>query len=248
MKALELDENLAEAHASLGLTFLNLSWDFESAESEFKRAVELRPSYAPAHHWHAGLLQNLKRFEEAHSHEEKALQFDPYSRVISMGLAISLALLGRIEEAMMQFQQVIELNPDFAFVHGWKSWVHAWLSQYAEAIEEAKKAFDLDKAILTESNLAWVNALAGKKDEAHRILNHITSTATNEYVSSVFIAMVEFALGRQDEGFRLLEKSLEERDPSLLSFASLPWFENYRRGPRWEKIEAKLGLQRSHAP
>jgi len=243
MKALELDNDLAEAHASLALTQMNYFWDFGSAERELKRAIELRPNYAPAHHWRAIMLFYQKRFGEAYEQEKRAISIDPYSRVINNLMAGLLAILGKKDEAMERYHQIFETYPDSGSVHGWKAAVHAWLSEYDLAIEEAKRAFDLDKNPSLESTLAWVYAVAGKNDEAQGILDQMMSRVAKEYVSPVWIGLVELALNRSDEGFRWLEKGLAERDSSLLYFACLPWFKEYRQDPKWEKIEAHMGLR-----
>ena len=243
VKALELDNDLAEAHASLALTQMNYFWDFGSAERELKRAIELRPNYAPAHHWRAIMLLYQKRFGEAYEQEKRAISIDPYSRVINNLMAGLLAILGEKDEAMERYHQIFEIYPGSGSVHGWKAAVHAWLSEYDLAIEEAKRAFDLDKNPSLESTLAWVYAVAGKNDEAQGILDQMMSRVAKEYVSPVWIGLVELALNRSDEGFRWLEKGLAERDSSLLYFACLPWFEEYRQDPKWEKIEAHIGLR-----
>src|SRR2546422_2043600 len=242
-KAIEIDENLAEAHASLALTMTNYFWDFSSAERELKRAIELRPNYAPAHHWRAIMLLYQKRFGEAYEQEKRAISIDPYSRVINNLMAGLLAILGEKDEAMERYHRIFEIYPGSGSVHGWKAAVHAWLSEYDLAIEEAKRAFDLDKNPSLESTLAWVYAVAGKNDKAQGILDQMMSRVAKEYVSPVWIGLVELALNRSDEGFRWLEKGLAERDSSLLYFACLPWFEEYRQDPKWEKIEAHMGLR-----
>jgi len=244
-KALEIDQSLAEAHASLGFTLMNHFWNFADAEREFKLAIELRPSYAPAYHWYA-LLFYLRRLEDARSQEELALDIDPYSRAVNTGYSLNMAILGKNEEAMDRFRQVIKLNPEFATVHAWKSMVHAWLSEYDSAIEEAEKALELEKNAFHQLVLGWVCAVAGKRVEARRILSDLMSTAGDGYMSPVWVAPVEFAFGRRDEAFRSLQKALTQRDPDLLYFRSLPWFKEYRSDPRWEQIDARLGTpQRS---
>ena len=244
--ALKIDQSLAEAHASLGFTLMNHFWNFVGAEAEFKMATELRPSYAPAYHWYALLLFYLRRFEDARSQEERAIDIDPYSRAVNSGLSLYLAILGKTDEAMDRFHQVIKLNPEFATVHAWKSMVHAWLSEYDSAIEDAKRAVQIDDTPFHKSVLGWVYAVAGKKAEAQCILDGLELEAGDDkYVSPIWIAAAEFALGNTNEAFARLHKALVERDPDLLYFGSLPWFEEYRSDPRWEQIDAKMGISRS---
>jgi len=241
-KALEIDHSLAEAHASLGFTLMNHYWDFVGAEEEFKVAIELRPSYAPAYHWYALLLFYLRRFEDACLQEEQAVDIDPYSRAVNIGLSLYLVILGKTDEAMDRLRSVIKLNPEFANVHAWKSMVHAWLSDYDSAIEDAKKALEIDNTPFHESVLGWVYAVAGKRVEAQSILDRLMVRADNKYVSPIWVAAAEFALGRRNEAFGRLQKALTEKDPDLFYFGSLPWFKEYQSDPRWEQIDAKLGI------
>ena len=239
-KALEIDESLAEAHASLAVTLRNQLWDFGSAERELRRAIELRPSYAPAYHWLAGVLGCLGRVEEALSCEKLGIEIDPYSPLVNTGLAYWLYVVGKIDEAMEQYRRTVELDPDYIPARIWKSEVHVNLSEYDAAIDEARKAFDIEKTPPTELNLAWVYAAAGRRDEAQNILDNVKSRAAKEHVCPVAIGTVELALGRTVEGFNSLQKALEERDDCLLDLISEPWFKQYRSDPRWNQIYAKI--------
>jgi TolB-like protein/tetratricopeptide (TPR) repeat protein len=244
-KALEIDESLAEAHASLAVTLRNQLWDFRSAERELRRAIELRPSYAPAYHWLAGVLGCLGRIEEALSCEKLGIEIDPYSPIINTGLAYWLNVVGKTDEAMKQYRRTVELDPDYIPARIWKSEVHVNLSEYDTAIDEARKAVDIEKTPPTELNLAWVYAAAGRRDEAQSILDNVKSRAAKEHVCPVAIGTVELALGRTVEGFNSLQKALEERDDCLLDLLSEPWFSQYRSDPRWKQMYAKMGLPQS---
>jgi adenylate cyclase len=242
MKALEIDESLAEAHASLAVTLKNQLWDFASAERELRRAIELRPSYAPAYHWLAGLLGLLGKVEEALSWERRAIEIDPYSPPINTGMASWLAVSGKTDEAMRQFQQAAKLDPDYIPARIWKSEVHVVLSEYDAAVEEAAKAVEIEKTPPTELNLAWAYAVTGARDKAQGILDSVLSRAASEQVCPVGVGTVEFALGRPDEGFNWLEKALKERDDCLQDLVSDLWFKQYRSDPRWKRIYARMGL------
>jgi len=242
VKAIQIDDNLAEAHASLALTLTNCFWDFGSAEKELKRAIELRPNSAPAYHWYSVLLFYLRRLGESRSMVARALDLDPYSRVMNMVMANMLAITGDTQEAMRRYEELVELHPDFAALHYWKSQVHASRSEHDAAIDEAKKAVDLDNNPIIGLNLAWVYAVAGKRDESARILNDWIGRARSEYVAPSLIGQVELAMGRRDEGFRWLEKGVEEKDVNLLYFGNLPWLKKYRSDPRWKKIDRRLGI------
>jgi len=240
-KAIAMDDSLAEAHASLSLTLTNRFWDFTRAETEMKRAIELRPNYAPAYHWYGVLLFQLGRpIAEAYSMVQRALDLDPYSRVLNMVAANSLAMLGEKQAAMARYKELVDLYPDFAPLRFWISQVHAWASEYEAAIDEARRAFEIDKTPLNKLNLAWVYAVAGKREEARKTLDDVLSHPGTEYVSPVAVGQVELAMGSPDEGYGWLEKGLEQRDPNLLYFAAIPWFKKYQSDPRWNQIDEKI--------
>ncbi len=235
LDALRVDKDLAEAHASLGLTFLR-EWDFVGAERELRRAIELRPNYAPAFHWLSVLLFEIGKVEESFDREREAADLDPYSPVIGMGLGSALYEMGQFEDSIMQYGRVIESNPGFAAVHSWKCYPHIMLSQNEAAVREATIAFELDNVLTYEFNLAWCHAMTGNTAEAQRVMEHAESRARSEYYffSSKGLALI--ALGRLDEGFELLGKGLAEKEPTLRALAVDPWFKKYRSDPRWKQL------------
>jgi tetratricopeptide (TPR) repeat protein len=245
MKALEIDESLAEAHVSLAVTLKNQLWDFDSAERELRRAIELRLSYALAYHWLARLLEVLGKVEEAISWERRGIEIDPYSPIINTGMANLLAVYGKTDEAMKQCRQTVKLDPDYIPARVMKSEVHAVLSEFNAAVAEATKAVEIEKTPPTELNLAWAYAAAGKRDEAQGILDDVKSRAAREQVCPVAVGMVEFALGRTEEGFEWLDRALEERDDCLQDLVSDFWFKQYRSNPKWKQIYARIGLSPS---
>lgn len=244
VKALEIDDELAEAHASLGLTLLNFSWDFDNAEREFKRAIELKPNYATAHHWHAVQLWQTRRYDEACAVEERAVELDPYARAYVVGLGLDLMVAGRGDEAMKQFDRAVDLFPEYPVVRFWRSHAYVSLLRVPEAVEEARRAVELDRTRNTSMrlNLAWVLSFSGQVQEARKIVEEVLSEAGKVYFSPSQVALVELGLGNSDEGYHWLQKAYNERDGFLLSFASLPWLQRYRSDPRWLEIERGMGF------
>jgi len=239
MKALRLDDTLAEAHASYGVT-LNVAWDFVSSEREFKRAIELRPSYAPAYHWDALRLLATGRPEEAFQKEKLALEVDPYSRVINLGLANALYYLERYDESLERYNQLVEANPDFAAGHFWKSGLHVMRGERGAAVREARRAFQLDSSMTMELNLAFVLAATGNREEAAKVLENVRQRSSKERVNSAPMGLAELALGEGDEGFRWLNEALNEKDMSLFFLRIDPWFRQFLPDPRWKEIDQKL--------
>jgi adenylate cyclase len=239
LKALRLDAGLAEAHASHGLA-LYRSWEFASSERELKKAIELRPSYAASHHWYALLLQATDRVEESWREEKLALEIDPYSRVINMGLANALYFLGKYDESMKIYNELLEANPDFEAARAWRLGAQLMLGQYDVAIREARHAFELDRSVTAEGNLAWVLAAAGDKREAEKVLEHLIERSSSEHVSALTLGQVRLALGDLAEGFALLDRAFAERDTSARGFRIDPWFRQFHSDPRWEQIDQRM--------
>jgi len=244
-KALELNKDLAEAHASLGLV-LDEQWDFNGAEKELKQAIALKPNYATAYHWYANLLGNLGRYEEALELEKRALELDPYSSTFSQGLGIILLLTGKTPGAIAQFEKITKTDPDFASVHFWKAWAHERVGDFDQAIEGAKKAAELQGNVgLGKINLAAIYARAGKREQATKLLDEIETDLSGDYLSPAWLALVKFGLDQNDEAFTLLEKAYQEHDGFLLYFREFPWSAEYRTDPRWLEIERKMGLSKT---
>jgi adenylate cyclase len=242
LKALEIDEGLAEAHASLAMVLRNHSWDFVSAERELRRAIELRPSYAVAYHWLAHLMEAVGKLEEAVSWERRALEIDPNSPLVNTGLGHMLADSGRADEAMNLYARVIKSDPAYISAHVMKSELHIVLSQFEAGVEEARKAVDIEKTPPTELNLAWAFAAAGKRDQAQPILDDVRARSGREHVCPVGFGIAELAMGRTEEGFKWLEKALEVKDDCLLDQVSDIWFKQFQEDPRWKSIYDRMGI------
>jgi len=237
LKAIALDDGLAEAHASLGSSLLTRYWDFASAESEYRKAIELRPNYPTAYHWYAILLVFQGRFEDASAMVKRAKDLDPYSRVLGVATGVTLHYLRRFDEASEQLEKVIESNPDYAAPHFWKSIVLVELGRFAEAIEEGKKAFEMDRSPGLGVSLAWAYARAGDKESATKILNEV---AEEEAVAPSEVGLARFALGEKDEAFRLLRKACDTHDTNLLYLRGSAGFEECQSDPRWTEIEERI--------
>jgi TolB-like protein/Flp pilus assembly protein TadD len=241
-KAVALDHDLAEGHASVGLA-LQTDWDFEGALRELDRAISLKPSYAPAYHWRWTSLNQLGRHEEAFEYEKRALELDPHSNIINQGIGISLLYQGKVQESISQFEKLIEADPTFASAHLWNAWAHLQLGDLERALVEAKKALEHQRTAndYPRMMLAFVYARAGQKEQARSLLRDIETSNSESYKPPAFPALVRLELGESDEGYRLLEQAFQEHDQMLIYFKEYPWTEKYREDPRWKAIEQKIG-------
>ena len=243
IEAMALDGTLAEAHASLGLVYINHDWDFLEGEKELKRAIELNPSYAQAYQWQSVMFSYLGRFEEAILATKRALELDPYSLVIRQSLGVTLINLGRHAEALERLTELEVENPRLPSVHFWLGLLHLDRSEYSEAIAETKlevEADDHDEG--SKLDLAFAYSEAGEKEEAKRILGEVLARK-DVYYSPCSVGTVMLSLGREKEGREWMEKACAERDESLLYFRSIPSYEKLRSFPGWDDIERRMGIK-----
>ena len=140
-KALEIDDTLGEAHASMGLLLQDRDWDLPGAEREYRRALELSPNYGSAHHWYGELLVQTGRFDEALEHYRRALEVDPLSSAIASDLGISLFYARRYDEAIAELRKVVQADPKFSRTHHYLARVYAQVGRYREAIDEHQKGW-----------------------------------------------------------------------------------------------------------
>lgn len=240
-RAVETDPTLAEGHSSLGAVLDYLDWNWTEAEKEFKRAIELRPSYASAYQWNAILLQFMERHEEAFENISRAKELDPLSRVIGMNYGLAMLSLGRVEEAIDQLKEVIELNPDYSQVHLFLGMTYSLTSRSEEAIREVEAAVKLsggDPETMTQ--LCFIFGRNGRTDQASKILEELQKVEKDTHVSNVWMATAFWGAGRSDEAFERLESALRERSSQLFYFKSFPWLQAFRSDPRWAPIEERM--------
>ncbi len=242
LKALALDEGLAEAHASLGLIYANHEWNFPKAEVELGRAIELNPNYASAFHWRSTLYGYMGRHEEALRMIRKALELDPYSVVISQAVGVALLNVGRFDEASKELHKLAEENPRLQSAHFWLMLVHLARSEYKDAVDEGKKEVETNQYDLgARLDLAFALSEGGEKEEGARLVDEVLARK-DVYVSPCSLGVVLLSLGRAEEGAAWLDRACTERDSSLLYVKSSPVFAKLRSFPGWAEIERRMGI------
>jgi adenylate cyclase len=242
-RALEIDDSLAEAHASMGLVLSNFGWDLERSERELKRAIELKPNYAPALHWLSVNLFYMRRYEEAFALDRRALDLDPYSRLFNMTFTNEMLLFGRYEEALARYDEMIKAHPDMSALRYWRSICYLLVGAFDKAIEEARAHSGMEKGSMTSYfalHEAMVLAAAGRKQEAESIVEAAIAEKEKRAVSSSGVGWVLAILGRKNEAFAWLERAFAEQDPALLYFNGFPWTKEIRADQRWKAIESKF--------
>jgi adenylate cyclase len=241
-RALEIDDSLAEAHASLGLFHINHGWNFEEGEKELKKAMELNPNYVPAYHWYGVLLNFERKYDEGMVVIRRALALDPFSLVIRQSVGVTLFGLGRHQEALDMLKRVEEESPGLPSVHYWQAMVNLAESKYPEAIEEAKKEVKFDNFDPSaQLDLAFAYSEAGDKKEATRILDEVLEK-TDVYYSPCSIGLAMLSLGKTAEGERWLERALEQHDSALLYFRCVPVYSKYASSPEGKKVDMRMGI------
>jgi TolB-like protein/DNA-binding winged helix-turn-helix (wHTH) protein/Flp pilus assembly protein TadD len=243
IKALELDSALGEAHNSLAFCLDGFDWDFDSAGKEFRRAVELNPGYATAHHWYAWHLGLLGRYDEAIVEMRKAENLDPLSLIINADLAELLLLAHSYDESIRQSRKTIEMDPNFALAHNQLGQAYLQKRMFDQAIAELQKALQLSQGSPTcMANLARAYAASGKRSEAAKLLNDLKKLSNPTYSHASEIAVIYTALGDKDQAMTWLEKGYEERfNPGVLI---RPGFDPLRSDPRFRDLLRRMGLSR----
>ena len=243
LKALELDNTLAEAYTSLGYIASTYEWDFPSAEKNFKRALELNPSYATAHHWY-GLtyLSYVGRHEEAILETQRAAELDPLSLIINASYGRAFYYAKQYDKAIEQFRKTIELDPSFVRAHLYLGWTFEAKGMFNEAIAEYEKARALDDSPVISASLAHVLAVAGRKDEAQKLLVELSDLSQRRYVSAYDLALIHTGLGEKDRAFQFLEKAYQERSSALSWLRVDARLDNLRSDPRFSDLQRRVGL------
>jgi TolB-like protein len=215
-KALDIDERLADAHASMGY-ILTLEWDWATASSEYKRALALNPGHAGVRHWYGNYLDTIGWADEAIAELTRAVELDPLSPIIIRDLGAAYYHARRYKEAIIQYRKALELAPEFAPAHGFLGTVYSALGDHEQAIAESQTAVRLtDRAPGRLAGLGKCLAAAGRTGEARAVLAELKGLPATVFISSVDIAILEFAVGEKELALRGLEAAFRAHDSELI--------------------------------
>ena len=241
-QALNIDDSLAEAHASLGLVKVFYEWDWEGAEKEYRRAIELNPGYASAHHWYGWSLALIGRLDEAIAEIKQASELDPLSLEINTDLGLSFLFAREFERAIEQFQKVVEMDPNFIWTHFFMGWAEEQRGHYDVAVREFQKTAQLDDSPLILAALGHTYAVSGERDKAQRVLEEMRELQRERHVSSYHFAIIHAALGNRDEALEWLGKSFNAREEALVWLKVDPRLDALRTDPRFIALQRRVGL------
>jgi TolB-like protein/DNA-binding winged helix-turn-helix (wHTH) protein/Tfp pilus assembly protein PilF len=242
VKALQLDDALGEAHTSLAFSLDVYDWDWKSADTEFRRAIELNPGYATAHHWYAWHLSLLGKNDEAIAEMRKARNVDPLSLIINAELAELLLITHFTDQSIDQSRKTIDMDANFPLAHNQLGVAYLQQQKHEEAIAELQKAVQLSAGNPTcTANLARAYAARGDTSEAMQLLGDLKQPR-GSYSNASEIAMVYTALGDMDQAMTWLNRAYRERfNPSVLL---RPGFDPLRADGRFQDLERRVGLSR----
>ncbi len=242
-KALELDESLAEAHASRGFAALNFDWDWSGAERELKRAIALNPNFANGHHWYSHYLTAMGRTEESLTESQRALELDPLDVLINAHLAWHYIYARQYDQALAQSGKVIEMDANSFWGHFFKGWALGGKHKYRKAIPELQKAREISGgAKFALAALGHAYALAGRKREAQELLDQLNEQSKHGYVGAYNIALIHLGLGENDRAFEWLDKAYEERSNWLSYVKVEPRLDPLRSDPRFNELVRRIGF------
>jgi TolB-like protein/DNA-binding winged helix-turn-helix (wHTH) protein/tetratricopeptide (TPR) repeat protein len=242
LKAIELDPQSAEAHASLAL-LLDHKWDWPGAEAEFKRALQLDPQYANAHHWYGDHLSIKGRHDEALLQSRQALELDPLNLMIGTWVALRYYLARRYDLAIEQSRKTLALDPNFAAAHlllG-DSYVQAGL--HKQGLSELQRAARLSgNSPLYLAQVAVAQAVAGKQAEALGIVAQLQKTSRERYVSPYGFAQIYAALNNKEQTFKWLNAAYEDHAVWMSYLGVDPVFDRFRKDQRFQDLLLRVGL------
>lgn len=244
LKAIELDDNLAEPHASLAFIAETYEWDWTAAEREYRRALKLNPGDAQSHNWYAGYLTYIGRFDEGIAEAVRARDLDPLSLPINNALAGRLLAGGRYDQALRQAQETLELDSHFAPAHQTLGWIYLHDGKNDRAIHEFESALQFSSEDNTDLqlDLGFAYAVTGKQLEARRILAILEKRYAQKAVPAGSVGILYGALGEPDDAFAWLEKAYQERDPQLTYLKAGRRFQPLRNDPRFQQLVRRVGL------
>ena len=242
-RALELDDTLAEAHASLASALFYYDRNFPEADREFRRAIELNPNYATAHHWYGvTYLAKMERFDEAIAEVKRAQELDPLSLIINADLGNTYIHAHQYDKAIEQLRKTIEMDQSFYFAHWQLGVAYELKGDFKDAIAEYQKARQLNDDPWVLALLGHVSAATGRRDEALKILEQLKQISKQRFVGAYGFALVYAGLGDKDQAFQWLEKSYQDRQGRITRIKVDALFDNLHSDPRFADLVRRVGL------
>lgn len=240
-RALEIDDGLAEVHASLGFIKEYYEWDWLGAGREYQKAIELNPNYATAHQWYGMYFMKLGQFDRAAEELTRALKLDPHSLIINSDLGLPHYFNGRFPEAIEQYRAVLEIDRNFIWARFFLGWAYEAFGRHSNAIEEFQSAQTIDDRPEVSAMIGHAYALSGKRDRAISILTRLEEQSKRQYISPYYIALIFVGLEDHERAFEWLEKAFSDRNEWLVWLKVDPRFDRLRTDPRFISLLRRIG-------
>jgi serine/threonine-protein kinase len=243
LKALELDDQLAEPHITLAAIYTEDEFEWEKGEEQFKRGIELNPSYATGHQWYGEFLSAMGRSDEALRELRRAQELDPLSPIIPASLGFAYAARGDYEEGLRQVEKALELDPTFPLAIRNRALIYFLQGKQNEAVAQERRAVELTGGgVAYQAYLAYFLAQSGGKEEAEEILRRIQVRSRESHVSPILFALIYTGFEMRDEAFEWLNRAADERSSGVIYLRMDPTFRTLRSDPRFEELIGRIGL------
>ena len=242
LRALELDDSLAEAHSALGWYLCQYEFDWIGGEKEFRRAIELNPNYATAHQWLASVFEQTKRFDDAQAEIKRASDLDPLSPIIAVNVAFNLWEARRYDEALKEFDRTLSLHPDFPVAQQGLCWTYSAMGKSELAITACRKSLNLTNGAWDKGRLSQVLGSAGHTDEAKKLLQELQAESKQRYVPKMALALAHLGLNQKEEALTLIEQDVTEHGYWVGSMGVEPEFDELRSDPRFKALLKRANL------
>ena len=242
-RALELDPNCAEAHAALGWAATAYDWDWIAAETEFRRAIELKPQYGPVHIWYSHFLKAMGRTKESFEESRKALECDPLGLILNMHMGWHYLYLREYQQAVEQLLKTLELDPGFIPARMFLGEAYEQMGMFAEAIAEFEESVSLaNRQPIYLAGLGHAYAVSGRRDEAFNTIQELIQRSTQQFVSARGIAEIYMGLDDKEQAFVWLDKAVEQRNGWLVHVKENQRYDNLRTDPRYVDLLRRMNL------
>ncbi|MFN2509840.1 MAG: protein kinase [Pyrinomonadaceae bacterium] len=246
-KSVDIDPFLAEGYTSRAFVKLAYDWDWQGAEADFRKALDLNPKYPTAHQWYASYLVQMGKFDRAREEIEQAQQLDPLSPIINSNAGLYSYFEHRYDDAITQYQRTLEIDPGFWVAHHYLGLAYAKKGSHQEAIGQLRGLLDspgggplkegaVENDPEVAASLGFVYATAGRREDAEAVLERLKSLSERRYVSGLYLAIIYAGLKDQDRALEYLNKAYESRHPGLVLIRVDPIFDDLRSNDRFKQL------------
>jgi serine/threonine protein kinase/tetratricopeptide (TPR) repeat protein len=243
MTALQLDQGLGEAHTPLAAALWLYDWQWQDAQTEFKRSLELNPAYPTANHWHAEYVMTMGRQVEAIAKMKNSQELDPLSLIINVAIGWASYMARRYDEAIEQLLRTAELDPNYPVTYWILGLVYRITGRYELAVTAGEKGVNLSGGSpMMRAALAHTYGMSGRAKDALQVLDDLTKLANHKYVAPHFLAGIHIGLGGNDRAIEYLEKSYQEHSHWLIYLHMDPSMDALRSNPRFQDLLRRVGL------